>query len=211
MPNIQKNNLKRILFNHNKENPIDQKYNVASFLNEEQTKICESFLKEKNIEINDIENVYSAKKIESFDASKEKIYIDEEIAPKELKRLKPVIYIISNLYNFRGLNYWFLRRKNKNDLICLINEKGCVDLTSMFYVVIKRQARFLFRFSIFLLLTITLPLFVAYILTLFPIFKIAMCLSIGIILFAISLFTIELYLIMVYKYAMQFKQELKEM
>lgn len=211
MPNIQKNNLKRILFNHNKENPIDQKYNVASFLNEKQTKICESFLKEKNIEINDIENVYSAKKIESFDASKEKIYIDEEIAPKELKRLKPVIYIISNLYNFRGLNYWFLRRKNKNDLICLINEKGCVDLTSMFYVVIKRQARFLLRFSIFLLLTITLPLFVAYILTLFSVFKIAMCLSIGIILLTVSLFTIELYLIMVYKYAMQFKQELKEM
>ena len=172
----------------------------------EQTPYHHVYLKDrKTLELTGI------KKIESFDASKEKIYIDEEIAPKELKRLKPVIYIISNLYNFRGLNYWFLRRKNKNDLICLINEKGCVDLTSMFYVVIKRQARFLFRFSIFLLLTITLPLFVAYILTLFSIFKIAMCLSIGIILFAISLFTIELYLIMVYKYAMQFKQELKEM
>ena len=211
MTNIQKTSPKRTLFNHNKENQIDQKYNVASFLNEKQTKICESFLKEKNIEINDIENVYSAKKLESFDASKEKIYIDEEIAPTELKRTTPVIYVTSYLNNFKVLNYWFIRRKNKNDLVCLINEKGCVDLVSMVSIVIKRQARFLLRFSIFIFLAITLPLFVAYFLTLFSFFKIAMYLSFGLILFEISLFIIELYLIMVYKYVMQLKQELKEM
>ena len=207
---VAKNNSKNV-FKHKKNNENNPKYNVASFVNEEQTKKCEKFLKEENIEINDIENVYSDKKLANLDASKEKIYIDEEIAPKELKRPTPVIYIVPRLYNLKGLNYWFLRRKNKNDLLCLINENDNIDLLSMVSVVIKRQTRFLLKLSLFLLLAITLPLFVAYILTLFSIFKIAMYLSIGIILFAVSLFIIELYLIIVYKYAMQLKQELKEM